>query len=321
MAQIATTFSAYDAIGIREDLSDVIALIDPTKTPVLTAIGTGEPAAAKTVEWQTQALASAAQNHQIEGDDLATYTAVTATARIGNYLSISRKEFLISETEQAVKKAGRASESGFQLELKLAELKRDMETNITANNAAVAGNDTTASETGGLGAMIGTNVSMGAGGANPSWTSGQPTTARTDGTQRAFTESLLQAAHQLCAENGAEPSMLLTGAFNKRIVSGFPGIAGQRFMASGQQQSTIVAAADVYLGDFGTLQVTFDLFQRSRDAWLLDPNKARVRYLRPTKVTPMAKTGDADKWLIRNEYALMVDTEKAHGLVADLTTS
>ena len=77
----------------------------------------------------------------------------------------------------------------------------------------------------------------------------------------------------------------------------------------------------MYLGDFGTLQITFDLFSRGRDAWLIDPSKASLRFLRNTRITPMAKDGDADKWLIRNEYSLQVDTEKAHGLVADLTTS
>ena len=39
MAQLATTFSTYDAIGIREDLSDLISNISPTTTPFMSNIG------------------------------------------------------------------------------------------------------------------------------------------------------------------------------------------------------------------------------------------------------------------------------------------
>ena len=68
MAVEAATFTAYDAVGNREDLSDVIYRIDPTDTPFMTACER-EKATAVNHEWQTQALAAVdTGNAKLEGD-------------------------------------------------------------------------------------------------------------------------------------------------------------------------------------------------------------------------------------------------------------
>ena len=54
---------------------------------------------------------------------------------------------------------------------------------------------------------------------------------------------------------------------------------------------------------------------------MLDPEYAAVSYLRPFQTVELAKTGDAEKRLITVEYGLKVNTEAAHGLAADLTTT
>lgn len=321
MAQFVGTFSSYDAAGNREDLSDLISLIDPTDTPFQSNIGRA-PAENTYFEWQTQALASAAQNHQIEGDDFGnTFGSTTATARIGNYTSISRTSFIVSGTQQAVRHAGRADEVGFQMALKAKEIKRDVETNLTANNAAVAGNDTTARETGGLGAWLKTNASTGnTNSVDPVWTSA-PTGARSDGTTRAFTETILKAVMKKCYDNGGEPSMLMVGSFNKQAVSAFSGIASLRYNAQGAAPTTIIGAADIYVSDFGNLAVVPNRFQPVQYGYFIDPSKARVRVLRDYEVHEMAKTGDGIKYAMFVELGLQIDNEKAHGIAADLTSA
>lgn len=321
MAQLATTFSSYDAKGIREDLSDMISDISPTDTPFLSNIG-NEAATNTFFEWQNDTLASASNQAQIEGDDLGnTYTAVTATTRLGNYSQIQRKDFLISGTEQALRKAGRSDERGYQAAKAAKELKRDAETALLDNNAAVAGNDTTARETGGLTAWIQTNIdSSNTNSVDPVWTS-VPTGARSDGVQRAFTETILQNVVKQVYDSGGDPSMLMVGSFNKQAVSAFAGIAAQRYMATGPEPSTIIGAADVYVSDFGNLAVVPNRFQRARDAHVFDPGMARVRTVRPYEIHEMGKTGDGDKFLITHEFGLQVDNESAFGLAADLNTS
>jgi hypothetical protein len=321
MAQFTTTFSTYDAKGIREDLSDLISNIAPTDTPFQSNIGS-EPTGNTFFEWQTDTLAAASgSNAQIEGDDMGnTYTTVTATTRLGNYVQILRKDFLLSRSEQVARKAGRSDERGYQAAKAAKEMKRDWETSLLDNNAAAAGSDTVARETGGLVAWIKTNISSSAtNSVDPVWSTA-PTGARSDGTTRAFLESHLKTVVKLCWENGADPSILMVGAFNKQAVSAFAGIAAQRNQAN-NSRPTIVGAADAYLSDFGELMVVPNRFQRGRDALVLDPSKARIRVFDSYKMHEMAKTGDADKYMFTMEAGLQIDNEKAFGLVADLTTS
>jgi hypothetical protein len=154
---------------------------------------------------------------------------------------------------------------------------------------------------------------------DPVWSTA-PTGARSDGTTRAFTETILKAVQKLCFDNGAEPSMLMVGSANKQAVSAFAGIAAQRYNVAGSAApAPIIGAADIYVGDFGNLAIVPNRFQRSRDALLVDPSKARVRVLDGYQLHEMAKTGDGDKFMLTYEAGLQVDNEKAHGIAADLT--
>lgn len=109
--------------GNREDLEDVIYSISPTETPFFTMASRVE-ATAVLHEWQTDALTDAATNAQIEGDDAANGTS-TPTSRLGMYCQIASKYAVVSDTQQAVDKAGRASEMSYQVAKRLGELKRN----------------------------------------------------------------------------------------------------------------------------------------------------------------------------------------------------
>ena len=319
MAQAAVTFSTYDAVGLREDLSDLISNISPTDTP-FTSNSSVEDCDGTFFEWQTQALAAVdTTNQQIEGDDIGTYAAVTPTVRLGNYTTISRATFMISGTEQVVEKAGRSNERAYQAVLKARELKRDIEAMALANQIAVAGDDSNARKSAGLAAWVKTNVDMGTNGANPVYTSAA-TDARSDGVQRPFTETILQSVVKQCWDSGGEPSMVMVGSFNKQALSAFSGIAAQRYMAP-DGPTQIVGAADLYISDFGTLSIVPNRFQRARDGWVLDPDLTRIRQLRPYQAQEMARTGDAIKMLFLREWGVQVDNEAGLGLAADLNTS
>ena len=138
MALITNTFATYSAVGLREDLSDIIYNISPTETPFMTAIAR-EKSTAVLHEWQTDALETPnTANAQIQGDDISSYDAVVPTVRLGNYTQISRKTVIISMTEEAVDKAGRKSEIGYQVAKKGKSLKRDIESILLMNQARQA---------------------------------------------------------------------------------------------------------------------------------------------------------------------------------------
>jgi hypothetical protein len=114
----------------------------------------------------------------------------------------------------------------------------------------------------------------------------------------------------------------MVGPVNKQRVSGFAGIASSRFnIDGGAKPATLVGAVDLYVSDFGNVAVIANRFQRERDAFVLDPDYAKMVVLRPYQQIELAKTGDADKRMLLVEYGLKVLAENAHGLAADLVTS
>ena len=320
MSIVTNTFTTFDAKGIREDLSNIITNIAPEETPYQSNIGR-ESVSNSLFEWQTDTLASAAANKQIEGDDVASFDAVTATVRLQNYAQISRKTIVLSATEEVVNKAGRRSELAYQIAKRSAELKRDQEFTMLNGAVAAAGNTSTARGTASLGAFIKTNVDLQTNGANPSYTT-LPNSARTDGNVRTFTETILKNVIQQVWTSGGTPKILMTGPVNKQRVSGFSGIASSRYnINGGDRPATLIGAVDIYVSDFGQVSVIANRFQRERDAWVLDPEYAKMTVLRPYQQVELAKTGDAEKRMLLVEWGHKVLAENAHGLAADLITS
>jgi hypothetical protein len=246
MAIVSNTFLTYSAKGIREDLSNVITNIAPEETPYMSNIGR-ENVSNSLYEWQTDTLAAAAANAQLEGDDVASFDSVTATVRLQNYAQISRKTIILSATEEVVNKAGRRSELAYQIAKRGAEIKRDQEFSMLNGAIAVAGDSTTARTTASLGAFVKTNTDKGSGGADPSYTT-LPNSARTDGTVRTFTETILKNVIQKVWTAGGTPKILMCGPVNKQRVSGFSGIASSRFnIDGGAKPATLVGAVDIYV--------------------------------------------------------------------------
>ena len=320
MAIVTNTFTTFDAKGIREDLSNIITNIAPEETPYMSNIRK-ESISNSLFEWQTDTLAAAATNKQLEGDDVTSFDSVTATVRLQNYAQISRKTIVLSATEETVNKAGRKSELAYQIAKRSSELKRDQEFTFLNGAIAAAGNTTTARGTASLQAFIKTNVDMQTNGSSPSYTT-LPNSSRTDGNVRTFTETILKSVIQQVWTAGGTPKILMVGPVNKQRVSGFAGIASSRFnIDGGARPATIIGAADIYVSDFGNVSVIAQRFQRERDAFVIDPEYAGVVTLRPYQQIELAKTGDAEKRMLIVEYGHKVYAENAHGIAADLVTS
>ena len=313
------TYQTYTAIGQREDLSDVIYNISPTDTPFMSSVGKTK-ATAVYHEWQTDSLAAASlSNYAVEGATASDAT-MSPTTRVGNRTQIAQKTVKISGTLQSVDKAGRKSEKAYQLAKASAEIKRDMETSLLSNQVASNGDSTTARKLGGLQAWLSTNYSGGTSGVAGSG----GTTARTNGTNRTFTEDILKSVIKSVYAAGGNPKVLMVNPAHKQVVSAFAGIAAQRFMAPANAPTTIIGAADVYLSDFGTVSVVPNRFMTSTNscdetAFVLDPDMAAVAYLRPFQTNELAVTGDNESTQLLAEYTLEVKNEAAHGIIADLT--
>ena len=320
MAQPTNTFDSYDAVGIREDLQDVIYDVSPEETPFYSSCA--KMKAANTYhEWQTDALRASAANAHIEGDDT-TAEARTATTRLGNYTQIFKNAVTIPGTDDGLNKAGRGKEMAYQVMKVAKEQKLDIEKALFDNNARVAGNSTTARELAGAPAWIYTNTSFGANeGADPT---GDGTDARTDEvtTLLAFSQTRFDTVMQSIWENGGRPDTVYLSAFQMNVALGFTGMNNQRSTVTATRSSNMVVNDfDLYVTPWGNVTFVPTRENRSRDVFIMQSDMWGVGVLRGTKNEPLAKTGDSEKRQVVTELTLVSKNEKASGGVFDNTTS
>ena len=319
MAKVDKAFSTYLAKGVREDLSNVIYNIDPSDTPIISAIGTRD-VSQPTFDWQTEALPAVnLANNNVEGFTL-TRQAAQPTVRLSNVCQISERDATVTGTMEASDHAGYKGAMAHQMALKGKALKRDMESILSQNQARNNGSDDgagteTPRKTRAMESWIVTNASRGAGGSG----SANETTPPVDsGSPRDLAEDLLKSTLQLCYTNGAEPTMVVFGPINKMNSSSFMGrlTARQSVGADVVQQKVTL-----YASDFGTLKFMPSRWVRERSALLLDPEYWAVAYLRRFQTKEIAKIGDADTKMIISEWGLESRNEKANGIIADLNVA
>lgn len=315
MGQPTNTHSTYDAIGNREDLSNVIYDVSPTETPFLSSMEKTKATSTKH-EWLKRALAAAsATNFVIEGDD-ATTDAANANTRIFNYRAISDKVAQVSGTQEVVDKAGMRSNMAREMEDKMKELKRDVESALLTNNAYVAGTDTLASECAGVPNYVITNVSKASDG---TLAAGTGADAYSNGTARALQESYVEAALALAWTNGGQPTKGFLNAFQKRKFATFSGSSTK--MSDGDKKK-VVNSVDFYIDPLGSeVQLVPCRHMPTDMIYFIDPEYIKIPMLRNFQSWDLAKTGDSIRKQILVEYTLEVCNEKAHAAVYDLTTS
>lgn len=320
MAVAANTFQRTNKVAVREELHDTISNIAPTQTPFMSNIGSGK-AKNTYVEWLTDSLATAtASNAVINGDDAAN-DSLTDAVRLANYTQLSDKVVGISSTTQAVDAAGDQTKMSYQMLKMSKELKRDMETNLCSNTAAVPLADGTAGRSAGAVAFIRTNGSRGATGAAATLsgtTSGYINAAATPGTLRTVTEAMLKDAMADAWNEGGEPTMAIMSGPLKQVFSTFAGIAAQRKDNEGNSAATIIGAADVYVSDFGDISFVPSRFTTGRDVMVIDPSLWSVLYLQRFKTEDLAKTGHADRKLLSVEYTLKCANELGNACISDV---
>jgi len=324
MAQPTDLYDGYAAEGIKYDISDLIHNISPTETPFVSMVGSAD-ATQRFHQWQTDVLAAPdGTNAAIEGNE-AVLEAQTATTLVGNYTQISTKIFGVSGTLEVTEKYGRDSSLAYAAAKAARELKTDVDAACTGVNvASLAGTSTLARKSGSLETWLTSNVDEATDSSGGGFSSGV-TTVRVDGTERAFAQTSLDGVIQSAWGNGAKPSVILLGGYQKANLSSFDGVGARRTDASGR---TIIATADLYVSNFGELRVVPSRHIREStvsavdmNVFVIDPEYAKIAYLRPWQQYDLAKTGDSIRRQMLVEWTLEVCNEAAHGIIADLNNS
>lgn len=311
-----TTFTVGTGGGNREDLEDSIWDLYADETWALSNLDTVK-ATGVYHEWLLDNLAAASTNAQIEGDEDA-FTALVSPTRVGNYCQIFRKTFIVSGTQETVKKAGRATEAARESIKKMRELKNDIEYALVRNQASTAGAAASARSLASMESWI-TQLTRSTTTANtattPGFSSGTVASPTDGTTTAALTEAALKTALQSAWAEGGNPSTILVGATQKNVIDAFAGVA-TRFVDVGRtQQASITGSANVYVTSYGTHRVQLHRHVRSSVVLCIDPDYWAIGYLRRPFMEKLAKTGDADKYAMRAELTLVSRNHKANAKV------
>jgi hypothetical protein len=294
----------YDIQGKKEDVSDIISNISPTKTPFLSMIGS-EGIHNIVHQWQEDSLLTAANNFNLEGSAAPTASWQATVLRSTN-TQILMATASASGTSDVVKKYGRARELAYQLGMRSLELKRNLELAfIGANQPAVLGSDTLARQMASYQAMC-PNTTTAVGG--------------------PLTESAVLAMAQTLYTNGAEPTILMVKPADALKIAawqtaGGTGQANSRTKLIQNDSKAIYNVVDVYYSPFSGdgLKVVLNRFLPTANALIYEPDMWKKLVLRNWFRETLAKVGDSTQVMIVGEFGLKHKNFGASGLLSTLT--
>lgn len=298
MAQ-ASAVKTYDAIGQREDLTDIISVITRHETPIFSSLEKTK-AYARYHEWQTDTLSTAADNAQIEGADF-TYALPATRSRVGAYTQIFSKTLEVSETLRAVSVAGLEDEFAYQMEKRMKEIATDIEKALITGtgNSGASG---TARRLKGCLSFITTNVTTGTG-------TGSET----------LTETMYNDTLQTIWAAGGRPDTTYVNGFQKRKISAFA-TSNARYQEPGQD-GKLRNFVSVYESDFGVQEVTLNPFMSTDKVLLLQKDMWKVAMLRGIKAVDTATIADSKRGALVGELVLEARNEASSGQITELATS
>lgn len=298
-------YSSYDVVGTKEDVSDVISNISPTKTPFQSMIGS-EGVHSTFFEWQEDDLRAAADNAKVEGFD-ATAVARTPTWKRNNYTQIFSDTFQVTGTNDVVKKYGRAKESAYQAAKAMAALKRDLEFAFVGQQTAKAAGDTSNPR---YFASYMKQLTATAGATSGQW-------IKTGGASTLPTEANVLGVQQALYQAGADANTLMVTPINAVTVAGFVTAANTKYERDMRTGTTLVNAVDVYISPFGKLGVLINRFLQDKTTMIFDPEMWKKVVLRPWFRETLAKTGDNLKMMIVGEFSLKHRNYLASGAITE----
>jgi hypothetical protein len=312
------TVQSFPVTRIREDLANVINLLDAYEVPFYSSIGSAR-AENNHPEWLAHKAPSPdTTNAQIEGDDRSNVT-ITQPIRYKNFTQILDKVIQVSDSVQAANTAG-MKEMARDLMLNGIALKTDIETFITGNYASVAGAAGSAAHLAGAEAWIAVNSIGGTGYAAGGFNTGTGVVAiATDGTLASATEANFKSVIQTVWQAGGKNlNVLVGGVMKQKISSSFTGISTRFQNVIGTDQAKILGAADIYVSDFGTHRIMPDRFTRTRTILILDFTTWDKLWLQPLQQKDLAVNGHSDRKMLWCELTLRCWNELANGKYADV---
>lgn len=295
MAQSSSVLT-FDAIGNREDLSDVVTNISPMDTLFLNRFG--KVKVSNTYhEWTTDSLASTTDNAQVEASDY-SFSKAAARVRTGNYVQYAYTPVEVSDAQRQMDPAGVDDEFAYQMAKKMKEHARDIEVALVTGtgNSGASG---TARRVKGVLSWIATVNTTGTGTGN-----------------ETLTETMFNDTLQNIWSNGGSPASAYANGAQKRAISGFTAGTTKFTQIEGKE---LTAGVDVYDSDFGRIKVYLHRWMTTSVVAILTDDMWKVGMFIPTHKTDVAKVGSATRAVIETYFTLESRQEAGSGKITQLS--
>ena len=314
--------STYNTVGQREDLSDVLTILEPESTPFV-SMANKATASGTFFEVQVDDLSTANFDGVNEGEDVTAFENKAANrARIGNYIQKFRRTYAVSDIAELVDTAGVANEFAASEAKAVREIKRDLEAAVCSAQDRQADSGAGAPyKTRGMFKWLGV-------GGQPSDVPAfaQNVANDTTGTQTEATfNSVLQELYEANGMPGGQLT-LIAGPQLKKEISDFArqaGGAGFAFSVTQPAESKkITLTVNLYEGDFGTVAIVPSVFLNRTsgsstidgDAGLLiDPEYVAIHTLKAESNSELENQGGGRRGFCDVIAGLACHMPKAHG--------
>jgi len=317
-------------IGKREDLADLIALVDAHDCPVVSSAKKGSKPGNTLMQWQADSYDSAVTTGTVDGTDVGSSDYQNPGANraiLSNYVQIFRRSIRVSPLSLEVSNvAGLKDELSNGIAKKLVEIKRDMESTILSANDAQADDGSNAYLTKALGTWISTSggsvLQVPSGFRTPS--ASIETTATTSNITDTTVQDVLASIYSQTGsiKNFTMPlGRTLKRAFTDRLTGTRSVTDASNQLAatqirtfSPQTGKKVMIAVDLFEGDFGTCSLVPDNFMPAQtDGYVLDMSGIELRYGKLPEVKELPDAGGGPIRMIEAVAALVVQNPLAHG--------
>jgi len=321
------TTNTGSGVSNREDLTDVLTILAPEETPILSSANKKGASATK-VEWTVDSLSAPSFDGIQEGADVTAFTDQFAgRARLGNRVQKFRRDYMVSDLQEAVDSVGPAKIA--QAEAKaIRELKRDVEGALASNNTQNTedGGGTNFNRLGGLGDWI--QNAAGSGDVPAAFQT--PATSIANVTDGNFAESELNSLiSSIFKVTGTSNNlMLVADTALRQDISDFARIGGVsgdsvRAVNYNGESGTIKLSVDLYQSDHGIVSVVnanpdcmpVQAGTAGMAGYLVNPEYYGVHELIPMGSTRLPNFGGGDRGFVDCALTLGVYHPGAHGKI------
>jgi len=306
-------------VSNREDLTDILTILAPEETPVL-SMANKSKATATFNEWTVDVLATPSSTGIQEGTDISAYTDKFAgRARLGNYVQLFRRDYMVSQLQQAVESVGPARIAEAEAKA-IREIKRDIEKTLCGTqDRSVEDGSTTRYQSRGLGLWL-TNTP---GSDVPS--NFRTPTASINASGTTLTENVFNSlVSSIFTQTGTVDALtLIAGTTLRRTVSGFArsdNNSNENVYHVNQfaTDKEITLAVNTYDSDFGIITVINGnpvCMPSASYGFLLNPNYVGVAELMSLGSTRVPNQGGGERGYVDAALTLQVHNPLAHGLI------